>query len=155
VLDAFDEWRRAIGVAQEQQDQAPATRSKASLATHIEQVVARLTTLRASAQRTRVIDTTLEQVARELDQLLPGAKGARGATREQLVTRLADLDSLLGRAALEAVDAGIRAEAVTAATEQLAPFRERMSRAAYDRACAAAVERQVREHLGLPDIAFT
>ena len=47
-----------------------------------------------------------------------------------------------------------RATAETNAREQLAPFRERMTIDAYQRACVAATERQLRDHFGLPTIAF-
>ena len=45
-------------------------------------------------------------------------------------------------------------EATAAGKEQLEPFRERMPGDAYERACAAATERYVREQFGLPTVAF-
>ena len=151
VLDAFDDWRRAIGVAQ---DQGDAVRPKATLAAHIERAVARLTTLRASSQLSRAIDGTLERVARELDHMLTTAKGARGAARDSVLSELARLDGELVEAAMSAIDAAVRAEALANAKEQLTPFRERMTSDAYARACSAAVEQHVRDHFGLPTIAF-
>jgi hypothetical protein len=151
VLDAFDDWRRAVGVAQEPQ---AAARPKSSLAAHVERALSRLTALRASSQRARTIDDTLARATRELDQMLASAKGARGATRDSLVAALAALDRDVLAAALAAVDSNVRADALAHAREQLLPFRERMTQDAYDRACQAAVEQQVREHFGLPVIAF-
>ena len=152
VLDAFDDWRRAIGVAQEQES---APRPKASLASHIDRVVARITTLRASSQLTRVIDDTLERVARELDQMLGQARAARGGARDALLNQLATLEREVTTAAIDAVDTHVRSQALANAQEQLQPFRERMTPEAYDRACTAAVERHIRDHFGLPTITFS
>ena len=151
VLDAFDDWRRAIGVAQPSEN---AARPKATLASHIERVLAKLTTLRASTQRARVIEATLDDVARALDQRLPEARTARGPAREALVADLATLDRTILDAAMAAADDAVRNDALASASEQLAPFRDRMDAEAHERACAAAVERHVREHFGLPTIAF-
>ncbi len=152
VLDAFDDWRRAVGVAAESTE-TPA-RAKGSLASHLERVIARLTALRASSQVTRPLDEVLERVARELDHMLPNAKSARGQAREALLTSLADLDRVLIDAAMSAVAADVRAQADGDAKGQLAAFRERMTPEAYERACLAAVERHVREHYRLPSLSF-
>jgi hypothetical protein len=52
VLDVFDEWRRAVGVAAVSPDARRRGRRRtrhASLAAHLDRVVARLTALRASS----------------------------------------------------------------------------------------------------------
>lgn len=157
VLDAFDEWRRAVGVSvtpEHEPAQENATRTRMSLAAHIERVIARLTALRASSQLARPLDATLERAVRDLDQLQPQAKASRGATREALLDRLSALDRELIDVALNAVDERLRAEAIEDARTQLAPFRERMTTDAYERASAAAVARHVRAYFGLPTITF-
>jgi hypothetical protein len=151
VLDVFDAWRRAVGVRRE--DDAP-VRPRSSLAAHIERVIARLTALRASSQATQPFEALLERIARELDALQPQAKGARGAAREALLTQLATLDRTLLGTVLEAADDATRAAADASTKEQLAPFRDRMTSEAYQRACTAAKEHYVRDHFGLPTIAF-
>ena len=153
VLDAFDDWRRAVGVAQAQQERPP--RARATLAAHIEQVVARLTTLRASSQRARPLEPTLEALARALDQLLPQAKGARGGARDAVLSTLAQLDRDLMAAALQAAERSLHESATAEARTQLAPFRERMTAEAYQQALASATERAVREHFALPTLTFT
>jgi hypothetical protein len=152
VLDAFDAWRKAVGVAQ--QDEAGASRARASLATHVERAIARLTSLRASTHAAEAIGDVLERVARELDRLQPQARTARGQARDALLADLRALDAGLMRVALEALDEHARREAVLEATTELAPFRERMAAEAYDRACAAAVERFVRARFQLPTLTF-
>ena len=155
VLDAFDDWRRAVGVAQEQQGQQEiASRPRATLAGHIERAVARLTMLRASSQLARPLEPTLERLVRELDQTLPQARSARGAARDALLSTLTQLDRELVDAALAAAEPSVRASAAAEARTELAAFRERMSADAYQHATTAATERAVREHFGLPTLTF-
>ena len=75
VLDAFDEWRRAVGIASESGSLLPAravaesseasSRRHESLPAHLDRVIARLTTLRAGADRS--LDDAIDAVIRELD----------------------------------------------------------------------------------------
>lgn len=153
VLDAFDDWRRAVGVLHGEAAEVP-VRARASLASHVERSIARLTALRASAELTRPIDGVLERTIRELDQLLPVAKNARGAGRDAVMSMLETLDRGLIEAALDIADSRVRSEAEAEAHTQLSAFRERMSREAYERSVAAAVERHLREHFGLPGLRF-
>lgn len=153
VLDAFDEWRRAVGVAQDQQT-AERVRPRATLASHIERGLARVTTLRASSQRTRLIDGTLDRVGRVLDQMHGPARQARGAAREQLLADLVSLDRELMAAALAAADDELRAEAERESRIELENFRQRMSPDSYARALQAAIERHIRVHYGLPTLTF-
>lgn len=167
VLDAFDDWRRAVGVAgsipggRAMQAEAgvegeddPSVRRRASLASHIERVIARLTVLRGSGPLTQGLQPVVEQVARELDTLQPAAKRARGEARDALVGQLAALDRTLMTAVLETLDDALRSAAEAEATEALGPFRDRMAPEAYQRARAAATERFVKDRYGLPSIAF-
>jgi phage terminase Nu1 subunit (DNA packaging protein) len=155
VLDAFDDWRRAVGVAQEQQQSDNVARPRTTLAAHVERTVARLTTLRASSQLAKPIDATLERVTRRLDQLLPQAKTARGAARVGLIDELAALDRDLIGAAAAVADPALLSTAEAAARAELASFRLRMVTEAYDRAVRAAVERHLREHFALPTLTFS
>jgi hypothetical protein len=152
VLDAFDAWRKAVGVAQEAE--AGAARARSSLATHIERGIARLTALRASERAADGLGDVLARVARELDALQPQARTARGHAREALLGELAALDGELMQAALQGLDDQARREALGEAAAELAPFRERMTPQAYERACAAAMTRRVRERFRLPTLTF-
>jgi hypothetical protein len=151
VLDVFDAWRRAVGVTTESASAAP---SRPSLASHVERVIARLTAVRASAQRAHRFDEVLERVARELDALQPHARTARGRARDELLSELAALDRELIHAVMGSLDDQSLARAVAGANQQLSPFRDRMTPEAYQRACVAATERHVREDFGLPALAF-
>src|SRR5687767_6827595 len=91
VLDVFDDWRRAVGVgtaaapsdggsADEDRGAAP---RRGSLSAHLERVIARLTALRAGADRS--LDSTVDEIVRELDAARAGSKGLRGKWREALL----------------------------------------------------------------------
>jgi hypothetical protein len=153
VRDAFDDWRRAVGVAH-QQPTVALSRARVSLASHIEQMLARLTMLRASSQRAHGMSDTLDRLARALDQMQPQAKAARGAAREQLLAALGDFDRELMSAAWTIADGELRSQAEQQAKMELEAFRERMPPDAYGRALRSAAERHVREHFGLPTLTF-
>jgi hypothetical protein len=168
VLDAFDDWRRAVGVALRGSSAGDVTdnstsagddgegpgRRRPSLAGHIERVVARLTALRASSQAASPVQDVLEDVVRQLDGLQGNAKRARGETREAMIAHLRVIDQTLMTAVMESIGDEVRAAAEAEAKAALAPFRDRMAPDAYQRARVAAIERHVREHLRLPVIAF-
>src|SRR5215203_1149885 len=84
VLEAFDDWRRAIGAGADRVSEAPAS-SKSSLASHIEPAV------------TATVNV--------LDELGVSARQARGEARAQMVARLSDLDAALLEAARASIDA--------------------------------------------------
>ena len=154
VLDAFDEWRRAVGVTTQGEDAATdeASSRRAALATHIERAAARLRSLRSSSEHSAVFAAELDAVMLELDALAPQARGARGDARARIVERLAALDELVLAAVLKEI-APARAAALGKEAEiELAPFRDRMSPETRARAIAAAFHRLVREALGAPTL---
>ena len=158
VLDAFDAWRRALGVplAGAAEDGAPAhaERHGESLPAHIERVVHRLTALRAPAAGDRAWDDALESAVRQLDVLRGEAKQARGTARAALLQRLAEMDDELLEAARRRLTPGRVQECESEAEAELAPFRERMPRDAHASAHASAVARLVRVAAGLPTLRF-
>jgi hypothetical protein len=166
VRDAFDDWRRAVGVAGTPVDAAPAdandpetaeagaARRRSSLASHVERTIARLTALQASSQAAALLRGALEHAARELDLLLPEARRARGQARDDVLDRLRSLDVALMTAVGKVIDERTRATAEAEARASLAPFRDRMPPEAFRRATAAAVEQQIRDRFGLPTISF-
>ena len=156
VLDVFDEWRRAVGVAAADQaapDAADAAEGRReSLAAHLERSVARLTARRAGADR--ALDTLLDAVVSELDAARAGTRTLRGEKREALLERLRALDGELQAAAQAACDAATLRRLTEEADLQLAPFRPRMAAAAYAQSRQACLDRLIREHAKLPTLAF-
>jgi hypothetical protein len=161
VLDVFDEWRRATGVtalarsAGEQgvpAEAAPqeAGRPTASLPSHLERALRRLTSARATGALDASFDDFLDRVAREFDR----ARGLRGDKRQALVDRLAALDRELLNTARAALDADARSALAREADDELAAFRAGMSAEAIGRAREAAIDRLVRERMKLPTLAY-
>jgi hypothetical protein len=158
VFDVFDEWRRATGVSM--WDRAPASGAEASAArparhdslpAHLERAIARLTALRSSDDRS--LADPIDGIVRELDAARATAKGLRGAARDRLLARLRQMDADLLEAARGVADADVMRALHRQAEEELAPFRERMPRDAYDGAVRASIERLLRDRLRLPVIA--
>lgn len=159
VLDVFDEWRRAVGVAtagagQVATDGTSEARSRqhGSLPAHLDRVIARLTILRAGADR--ALDPVLEEIVREMDAARASAKGMRGETRRALLDRLRALDRTLLDAAYARCDEETRQTLGAEADAELTPFRDRLTREAYEQSRRAAVDRLVRERGRLPLITF-
>jgi hypothetical protein len=161
VLDAFDDWRRAVGVARVAPDAAggpdveepqPASRPRRSLASQIESALVRLTVLRGSDKAGPLLGAALDAAVRALDAMQPEATRARGESRDALLQKLADIDHQLVAAAAVAVGVAERAAFEKEAEDELAPFRDRMAADAYATSRQAAVHRLVREHFGLPSL---
>jgi hypothetical protein len=162
VLDAFDEWRRAIGIAGESRI-APAAssttepseesaRKHESLPAHLDRVIARLTTVRGGPDRS--LDESLDAVIRELDGRRAEAKNLRGDARRLFIERLSAIDIDLLATVRSRCDEATLAQLTAEANEELAPFKDRLSSAAFADAQRAAVDRLIRERRRLPVIAF-
>jgi hypothetical protein len=159
VLDAFDDWRRAVGVTRvaadpaggpDVEDPQPTVRQKRSLASQIEAAQAQLTVLRGSDRLGPVLGDALEQAVRALDQLAPEAARARGEARDQIVTTLSAIGVALTTAAIDALDDRERRALEREADSELAPFQSRMSEDAYRQSRAQALQRLARDRFGLP-----
>jgi hypothetical protein len=159
VLDAFDDWRRAVGVARvvpdsdggpDVEEPLPAARQRRSLASQIEGALARLTVLRGSDKASPELGRALEDAVRGLDAVKSDAAHARGEARDVIMRRLTEIDERLVEAALASLDAAGQKAVLAEADQELAPFRVRMSDEAYQQSRRQAVHRLVREHFGLP-----
>ena len=171
VLDAFDQWRRAVGIAVTAAPAAARAKTndaddasgdavaeedssarRLSLPTHLERTIARLTVVRDG--RGGPFDTIVDEAIRELDAARANAKSLRGAARDACVERLRALDAHLLAAAREQLTAtdldALRAEA----DAELRPFRARMPRDTYESARNACVDRLIRERARLPTVAY-
>jgi hypothetical protein len=161
VLDVFDEWRRAVGVSASVlaalpagdttvssfEDEAPGRR-RTSLPAHLERIILGLTALRGRGDRS--LDDVVDAIVSELDGARAHAKGLRGSARAELLARLARLDAHLLDAARERLTAEARVALRREAEAELATFRARMPRDAYEQSLAACSDRLLRERAGLP-----
>lgn len=161
VLDAFDDWRRAVGVTQvvtdasggpDVEDPQPASRPRRSLASQIDGALARLTVLRGSDQAGPLLGAALDAAVRGLDALRPEAAKARGEARDELMRRVAAIEETLAVAAVNQLDAAERAALEREADAELEPFRSRMTDEAFRQSRRQAVQRLVRQHFGLPSL---
>ena len=161
VLDAFDDWRRAVGLSRVTTDAAggpeveepmAAGRSRQSLASQIDGALARLTVLRGSNKAGPIIGPALDTAVRALDALRPEAARARGQARDALLQRVSEIEDALAAAALAALGAEQRQVFERDADGELAPFRPRMTAEAYAQSRRAAMHRLVRQHFGLPSL---
>jgi hypothetical protein len=155
VLDVFDEWKRAVGVARSLPDETgeeEGARKQGTLPAHLERVVARLTALRAGENRR--LDGVLDDIVREVDGVRGRSKGLRGDARAALLERLRALDARLVEAARDVCDEPTVQRLEADADRELAPFRPRMPAEAYAHSKQVCIDRLIREHLRLPTIAF-
>ncbi len=134
VLDVFDEWRRAVGVSRLVADESTAAepvRRGPSLPEHLERVVVRLSSARATGALGQEFDAVIDMVARELDEARSAAAGVRGDARRALIERLAALDAELLARARARIDETAAAALGREADAELAPFRVGMNDDAY------------------------
>ena len=150
ILELFDDWRRAVGVA----GQTSAPEKHETLPSHLDRAIAKLTARRGGAGISDRFGDVLDGAARELDAMKASAKTARGEERARLIDRLAALDRELVRAAGGELPADRRAMLRQEAEAELAPFAARMPADAASRAVDAAFDRLVRDAAGLPIVAF-
>ena len=166
VLDAFDAWRRAVGIHRPEAEAAgeaadegapapgeevPRGRARESLSAHLDRVIVRLTALRAG-DTPEAWDAVLEEVVRALDAMHPAARRARGEARARMLADLEALDARLMERARAVAGAGVLADAAREATAELEPFATRLSPAAYSAAHQRCEHRALRERLRLPTL---
>ncbi|HJR59463.1 MAG TPA: hypothetical protein VJ813_08700 [Vicinamibacterales bacterium] len=163
VLEAFDDWRRAIGVSATQvaEPAGPAFESggdgpgprKGSLAAHIGRSVSRLLAPTKAAGEP-LYDEAITRITQALDELAVRARSARGETRARIIERLAALDAELVVTADARIDSGTRAALQAEADAELAGFAGRMPADSLVRARRLAFERLLREALNLPVLTY-
>ena len=161
VLDAFDEWRRALGLPAarppadfEAGAAAVPSRAGASLPVQIARAVIRLTNARATGALGAEADDLVDRASRELDAARASSRGLRGEARRALIERLTALDAELVATARAALGDSERQAFEKEADADLAGFRDAMAAEAYHRAREAAIDRLVRERFGLPTLSF-
>jgi len=164
VAEAFDAWRRAVGVraasgpagdAAAGPEAAPsAGRHRVSLAAHLDRAIERIGARREESGVSPALDEALDRAAREAAGFRDLAAPVRGEVRARVLARLAELDGEILDAARRECRPDLLASLREEAAGQLDPFRERMPEDAYRRAVGAAVDRLLRERERLPALAF-
>ena len=168
VLEAFDDWRRAIGVgatrvAEEaspgfEPDGSASTADsqasrKGSLAAHIERSVSRLLVTKGPETGPDG-DQLIAGITRELDELATQARNARGELRTRIIEQLARLDGALLQAGRARIDERTATALQAEADAELAAFAARMPADSLPRARQLAYERLLRETLNLPVLSY-
>ena len=150
ILDAFDEWRRAVGIA----SKTGASHTHESLPVHLNRATERLTSLVAQRQFGPALAAALDGALAEIDALRSRARALRGAVRGAALDRLRALDAEVMAAARGEADADLLRTLTVEAEQELSAFADRMPADAHTRAVFAARDRLLRERLGLPAIAL-
>ncbi len=159
VLDAFEGWRRAVGVrvpgVTSSADEATVKQRKKSLPEHLDRVSEKITNRRAGINPLPPrYDRVLEDVTSEVSAFQDLPSPIRGDTRERVAARLVELDRVMMEAARAHADHAVLQTMRDEATEQLRPFRDRMPGDAYERALSAAIDSLLREREKLPVVSF-
>lgn len=153
ILELFDDWRRALGVAAAGDEQAPQAR-KPPLAAHIQKVIERLVAVRAPDGAPAPGPGVVDGIVGELDRLLEPAHRARGQQRADIIERLSMLDAQL----LQSVEQGLEPAAAERLRDEaeadLTQFGDRLTPEARTMALRAGFLRLVREAARLPHVAF-
>jgi len=152
ILQLFDDWRRAVGVAPP--EAASAATRKPSLASHIERVVSRLIALRGTEGVARLPESAIDEAVQALDRIAEAARRARGDERQALIAELESIDRGLMRCVAGVLDEPTSRRLRREAEEELAAFGERMPADARATAVDMAYLRLVRETARLPRVAF-
>jgi hypothetical protein len=152
VLDAFDEWRRAVGMTTSVKAVAGGRESRVSLPAHLQRVVLKLTSARAIADD--AVAAVLDRSLNAIEELRSGSGSVRGEARARAVRRLAEIDRELIEGVRSAVLPAVLGSSRREAEEELAGFAARMSPATYANALEGATDRLLRGRLGLPRIEY-
>jgi hypothetical protein len=168
VLDAFDEWKRAVGVgmagtpagdvskgpAAASADGGTASKPGHSLRAHLDRAVTRLTDLQTRGNVPPGLEGVVEQLLVDLGGEREASRNLRGDARATYLRTLEARDAGLMDAARRAVAAEEMARLSRDAAEELSAYKGRMPDEAYARALAAALDRLVRDYWKLPVITY-
>jgi hypothetical protein len=161
ILDAFDEWRRALGPPAgaraahgggETDGSDNRSRHAVSLPAHLQRVSERLTLLTGTTG-SDAFERTLAAALREIDDAR-AARRFRGEARRAIVERLAAIDDELVSQARAMLSPDRVESLAREAREELAGYAARMEPSALAAAHAALHVRLIRSAAGLPGIRF-
>ena len=132
---------------------SPRAVRRSSLPVHLDRVLTQASNLLASREPAPGLHAALHGLVEIVDALRGEGRQARGAARAAVVARLVDADAEL-MALVRSVAGPYLEELGGSADLELAPFRARMTEAAYVKARAACVDRFLRERYRLPTVRF-
>lgn len=161
VRAVYDGWQRAVGLhsrttaAAASADPPPASGApdsprRASLGRHLERAIERLG---RAAGRMDLPETFRDELTGFLQAVVAereAARQARGPAREELLARLERLDRRLIEAARQAVGESEVVRLAEEAGADLVAYRARLTDEAWQRSVGLAVDRLIRDRLGLP-----
>jgi hypothetical protein len=165
VEEAFAQWQRAVGMrapAAPSADDAPeadsaevvvSARRPASLPRHIERVIERLSSVRATSRLAPGAGEALDAALVRLGECLTRARSARGDARDAIEDDLKTIDSTLIEAVVAALPTGDHAVVRDQARRELQGLATRMSPDASRDAEARLIRHLVRTQLALPQVA--
>lgn len=156
VRELFDEWSRAVGVGTAPTAQTPPTRSarRPSLVSHLDRIVGRLAEWREAGPPTPGVTELVAMRLDELGALHDRARTARGAARQKIVARLAEMERQLTTALRDVVDPTVYDTLCAEAARDLEPFQNRMPPEALAQAKRAGTDRLLYDYFKLPRIVF-
>lgn len=152
VLDVFDEWRRAVGVSPAPPGGTGAREAGRSLPAHLQRVVQKLSSARATADASvaKELDRSLDSI----EELRARSTSFRGGARTRAIERLAEIDREMMVAVRTAASREMLAAMRAEAEQELSGFAPRMSAETYARAVEGATERLLRDRFGLPRVEY-
>lgn len=155
VLEAFDEWRRAVGVSVQpsSDDGEPRDTGRTSLPAHLQRIVQKLTTARATSE-VEALTAALDRALDRIEAIRGGSASLRGEARARAIDHLAEIDAELIATVRVAAPGDVRAALRREAEGELAGFAARMPAAAYANAIEAATDRLLRQRYGVPKIQY-
>jgi hypothetical protein len=155
VREAFDSWRRAVGVWHDEPvdvTSEPAGPRKSSLTRDLDRAADRISRALGRLDLAEEVRVALSTVIQELGQIREDARHLRGAGRQSLEPRLAQLDSTIAELALAAAG-DVEADRTRKQVEQeLITYRARLSEEVWRKSVTVTVDRLLRDRLNLPSL---
>ena len=160
VRAAYDAWRRAVGISRVEHaswaaaDPAETSKRHPSLTKHLDRAIERLVRVGGRLDLPDGFRDEIDRGVQRLSLMREDAKGARGPAREGLAAELPAFDEALMMAARAAAGASTVDRIRKAASDELGPYRGRLTPEAWARSVELGVDRLLREHFALPTLVF-
>jgi len=155
VRAVYATWRRAVGMTASSGDSADGADAadeprRGPLAKHFQRAIDRLSLSASQADLAPAIRDVLDRTLQDVAALAERARGARGPTRDAVVTELSALDGRMIDEARGAVGPTVLDQLAAEASTDLTAYRGRLAPEIWARSVNLGVNRLLRERLGLP-----